>query len=341
MSPHTVEIRADTAFSIRREFCRPELPRVGYQVIRTNVCGSSRRRHRVTRVAGVLIALVSGACVQARTHAALISPLHATAFLDEHGAKAQLLMVGTYHFANPGLDAYKQAFSVDMLSHTKQEEIEDVVERLARFNPTRVAVEAKPEQQARLDSLYQAYRDGRFTLTSNEVYQLGFRLAKRLGHTRVYAIDAPSRSYFPGMTSAQFDAKVHELGQDSLRHTVWQARFNSLYRFEDSLKTVRTLREFLLYLNDPASINASHGAYVVGTFRLGIGADYFGPDDATEWYNRNLRIFNNVQRITAASGERIVMIIGAGHLPVLRFLALASPEYRVAELSTYLASPGR
>lgn len=71
-------------------------------------------------------------------------------------------------------------------------------------------------------------------------------------------------------------------------------------------------------------------------FTLGGGDDYARPDGATEWYNRNLRIFANLQRLTAGPGERLLLLIGSGHLPILRHCALASPEYALVEAADYL-----
>lgn len=34
----------------------------------------------------------------------------------------------------------------------------------------------------------------------------------------------------------------------------------------------------------------------------------------TDWYKRNLRIFANINRVTTFPGDRVPLIIGAGHL---------------------------
>lgn len=72
-------------------------------------------------------------------------------------------------------------------------------------------------------------------------------------------------------------------------------------------------------------------------FHLNTEGDWFGPDAGTRWHNRNLRIFANLQRITESEEERILFIVGSGHLPILRFLASASPEYEMVEPATYLS----
>ena len=78
------------------------------------------------------------------------------------------------------------------------------------------------------------------------------------------------------------------------------------------------------------------GMYLVDYFKLGIGDELPGVDWVTVWYSRNLRIFANLQRITETPDERILLIIGAGHLSILRHCVLASPEYDLVEVHDYL-----
>ncbi|MEP6551256.1 MAG: DUF5694 domain-containing protein [Gemmatimonadales bacterium] len=42
------------------------------------------------------------------------------------------------------------------------------------------------------------------------------------------------------------------------------------------------------------------------------------------------------QQLTSSTRGRILVIVGAGHLPILRFLAQSSPEHRLIEVSDYL-----
>ena len=270
--------------------------------------------------------LLSVAAVSAQTP-------HAPDVFDETGPKADVLVLDTFHFASPGRDRYRPRFAVNVLSAERQREVEDVVEHLAAFRPTRIAVEVLPRRQAELDSLYDAYRTGRDELGANEVYQLGFRLAARLGHERVYAVDAPARLYETIQTQEEWDARVRDLAPVD---TTWDARYRALYAYEDSLKTVLPLGSTLRYLNSPDRVRQSHGAYLVGSFRLGTADDPFGPDWATRWFNRNLRIFSNLQRITRGPDERLIIIIGAGHVPLIQSFVESSPEYRLVEVGEVL-----
>jgi hypothetical protein len=74
-------------------------------------------------------------------------------------------------------------------------------------------------------------------------------------------------------------------------------------------------------MNSPEYIRHSLSRYLVAEFEVGGGGDYTGADWRTAWYNRNLRIFSNLSRVRTTKSDRILLIIGAGHLPLLLQLA--------------------
>ena len=55
-------------------------------------------------------------------------------------------------------------------------------------------------------------------------------------------------------------------------------------------------------------------------------SNYTGADWRTGWYNRNLRIFSNLLRLRRSSSDRILVIIGAGHVLLLLQMAQTAPE---------------
>ncbi len=263
-------------------------------------------------------------------------PIKAQNFLNENDGKAQIMILGTFHFKDKGLDSYKPQYNIDILSEEKQAEVKKIIKLLESYEPTKIAVEVKTNRQAYLDSLYNEYLAGTFALPSNEIYQFGFRLARHLSHEKVYAIDVKGRSYFVDLTQEEYDARVQKLKNTNLLHRDWNTRYKKLYTYGDSLKMSHSLREHLLYLNSEERLRKGHGHYLVDTFKFSAGDDYLGPDMATRWYNRNLRIFSNLQRITKTQNEKILLIIGAGHVPIIRHAVESSPEYQLVEVSEYL-----
>lgn len=251
-------------------------------------------------------------------------PLHAQ--VADTAAPAHVLILGTYHFANPGLDVVK-AEVTDVLSPTRQAEIAAVAQALARFRPTKIAVEHHPEAAQRLDSLYAAYRAGRHQLSRNETEQLGFRLAAMLDHPRVYPIDHPGD--FP------FDAVV-EYAEAHEPALLARLRAELAQRAAESNRRQRehTVAEILRMSNDPADLARDHGAYV-RIAGLGAGDGYPGAALLSEWYERNVYIFANVQQL-AAPGERVLVIIGSGHAPILRELVSYDPRMVLVDAAEHL-----
>ncbi len=121
------------------------------------------------------------------------------------------------------------------------------------------------------------------------------------------------------------------------RDSEWEDRFTRLYEWEDQRKTEQTIREHLLYLNSGERIRAGYGHYFVDFFKIRQGDEYPGADVLSGWwYHRNLRIFTNILELIDSPEERILLIIGAGHLPILRHVALASPEVELVDVGDVL-----
>jgi hypothetical protein len=252
------------------------------------------------------------------------------------GPRAKVLLLGTFHFANPSRDTWKPP-AVDMLTEERQAQIVEVVDRLATFAPTKAAVEVRGDSADRLQREYDAYRAGGFPLAASEVHQLGFWLAARAGHDRLYAID----DWGPVTAESQWEPLINYAranGREDLVDDPLDERFKRLARHDDDLRLELSLREYYRARNSADFVDVDHGlGYFEGWFRLRGESDYSGPNHITQWwYGRNLRIFSNLQRITESPADRILVICGAGHPPILRHCLQCSPEHELAEVGEYL-----
>lgn len=99
--------------------------------------------------------------------------------------RTQVLVLGVYHMANRGHDIYNMRAD-DVLSPKRQLEIDQLIEVLKKFNPTKIAIEAdllSPTNPTTTERprQYAEYLAGKHELSRDEVEQIGFRLAKELG----------------------------------------------------------------------------------------------------------------------------------------------------------------
>ncbi len=108
-------------------------------------------------------------------------------FPDE---KPKVLVVGTFHFDYPGLDAYKTAEEdkVDVLTPKRQEEMDELIAYLKQFKPNKIAIEATEKWGA--TAKLRQYNEGALELGRGERYQIGIRMASELQLDTLYAIDA-------------------------------------------------------------------------------------------------------------------------------------------------------
>ena len=73
----------------------------------------------------------------------------------------EILVIGTYHFNNPGLDV-AQYKVLDIMGEKPQKQLEEISSAIAKFKPTKIFTEWELKDQLALDTLYNQYRDGTY-----------------------------------------------------------------------------------------------------------------------------------------------------------------------------------
>ena len=238
----------------------------------------------------------------------------------------KVMVLGVFHFNNPNAD-YAKFAGIDVLTPQRQKEIESVVDQLARFEPTKIALERPVREADSLRARYQRYRRGNYTLTRNEIHQLGFRLAHKMSHSELFPID-----YLLGMRmdSLMMYARVH----NETFFTEFNALVQKVVAVFDKMQSEETIGFNLRFMNEPGNVLRVHEPYAEMT-TVGGDGNYVGASVVSDWYERNLHIFANIARI-AKPGDRVLVIIGQGHAPILRELIHAHPTMELVEPLEYL-----
>lgn len=276
-----------------------------------------------------IIALALSSSVAAQTGL----PLNIDSILTGNGPVPHVLLLGTFHFSYPGLDAHKTAKTdeVDVLSPERQRELQELIDVLMRFKPNKIAVET---QGGWLMQEYHRYKAGEKPLDRNELFQIGFRLMDHAGLDTLYTVDAGNvvEDLYTGQDSLLFRPWLDSLyaGWDWGGADVISQRYTEMYQAMDRFERDHTLLESFLFMNDDHKLDRTYGAYLHGGFELDTfrGADIL----SMHWYNRNLRIFRNIQRITTSPDDRILVLFGAGHMGILKHLFDCSPAYKPVRL---------
>lgn len=231
--------------------------------------------------------------------------------------KPHIMILGTYHMGNPGLDL-ANVKADDVLAPKRQAEIADVIQVLKKFRPTKIVVEA-PLNDEKIQLRYQEYRACKVELRRNEIDQIGFRLAKEMGHAKVYPVDVSGD--FPFEKVMEFAARNGRQAEIDGAMKVMQSE---VAKIDNSVKT-GTILDTLKMMNSRASVEGGQGLYM-SLAKFSAADNYAGPDLLAEWYKRNIRISANIHALAQSPNDRILVIYGAGHNYWLQRNVLDSPN---------------
>lgn len=270
---------------------------------------------------------------------ALVFAVASSVFGQDSQPKIKVYLLGTFHFAQTDS-------TYDVLSERHQRSIAKLCESIQRQRPDKVFVERMPEfeHQNRVDSLYQVYRAGQFKPRRNEIYQVGFRVAKALGHPTIYQCDHPGmygKHYQQCLEYAEKNGQMDILNAKAKGTTqVLEDRIN-----DDSLFRKLDLLDYLKWLNSEPLHRASHAHYInvypqVGytdVFDTKGDDDYFlGSELTADWYRRNIKIYAKIIAQLDYSEQAIFLIIGNDHVPIIRHLFESNPWFEVVPTGDWL-----
>ena len=256
--------------------------------------------------------------------------------------QTQVLLVGTFHFAYYNLDAVKTAADkqINILSPQKQKEVVELVNFIAVFKPTKIIIEGEPGDTT-WNKRYKAYTKGERKLGKNEIEQVAFRLAKKFQLDTLYGADAGS------VLDDLYNSKDSLVLRPTLLNIFkgWEnyttdypcdkaicRRYDSLQKYEEDLNLRSTILTIFKNSNTDKSLARNFGSYFNG--------DYFEKGDtrgadalAMDWYNRNLRIYRNIQKATTSPADRILVLFGQGHIAILKQLFESDPAYNLVKFN--------
>lgn len=259
-------------------------------------------------------------------------------FARGQSTKTDVLTLGTFHFAFHNRDLIKtdKKDQIDVLDKKYQLEIEDIANQIVKFKPTIIVIEQSPEFQPRIDSLYRSYVLGTHKLGREEYEQIGFRVGKKLGIEKIYCVNDWGRNYNSVDSLLDNDTVARKKFMDFFYHNPDSAKIKA--SFPADVFATKGIKAELRMKNDERNIQNDLGSYFIGIFKYETAQDpFFGPDYVTGWwFNRNLRIFRNIQKIERTPADRILVIYGAGHMNLLNIFFKSSPEFRLVKTNDYL-----
>lgn len=246
----------------------------------------------------------------------------------------EVLLVGTFHYNNPGADVVKTK-SFNILNEDSQLELEKISAKIKNYNPTKIFVEWPYNEQNELDSLYQLYNQGQYFKNDslsdfylkNEIFQLAFRVAKENNLKTLYGIDYSTSFPFEDVMN-----DIKKSNQSELKGKIENGISTLTTEFDNKIESGISLSELTYYLNTSEFRDFHNNLHNNLMLLAGEPDDFSGPFLTSEWFKRNLYMWSFVQKITEQSDERVMVLAGAGHIAMFEKFINQNNEWKVKEL---------
>ncbi|WP_313893939.1 DUF5694 domain-containing protein [Psychrobacillus sp.] len=209
--------------------------------------------------------------------------------------KKEILLVGTFHF-----EALQQVIE------GKGEEVLEIVDFLSEYKPTKIAVEYERKEQQQLNDLYKK-QNGDYAI--NEIEQLGFRIARKLQHQEIFAVNWEGKLTQEDVISIN-EAILSDYPNISDKFSTYSEKLTDIILNSNLLNTYKKI-------NDEALVQETEKIYL-SYVTVENNNEFIGVSYLNKWIERELIIFKNVTEIAIDTEERILLIVGMDHLWMLK-----------------------
>ena len=246
----------------------------------------------------------------------------------EKGDKIPVLNFGTFHM---GLTNDENKTEFDEHDRENQKKVHEIAEMLASFKPTVILVERIPESNDALQSEYKEYlrNPNMFFKQPSEIELLAYELGRICNTKRIYGIDHKmSYNYKIGSEiENHIDSTMHDKFYENPTPSFPILKVN-----RDSLNLLEKLKHTNIdtFLDFLITVNADILTHV------GSEKGFEGADEAAKYYQRNLRMYSNLNRIELNKDDRVFILMGASHTAFFRDFMSRSPRYYMVKTSEYL-----
>ncbi len=248
--------------------------------------------------------------------------------------QVEVMVLGTYHFGNPGLDI-NNVKADSVLTPKRQAELARLAAALATFRPTHVMIERESEAPDFVVAEYTDFNDAMLASRANEIIQIGYRTARLAGLKTVNGIDEQPKAgepdYFPFDKVQEVAAKFGQadaLAATNVPVATWLKSF-------EAAQPTSSVAQLLARMNAPGTAVSGMDSYY-GILAIGDRDAQPAADLNAMWYLRNAKIFSKLIHV-AKPGDRVLVVYGSGHGFWLRHFASLTPGYRNVDVLPYLA----
>ncbi len=256
--------------------------------------------------------------------------------------KINVLLLGTYHFNNPGNDAVKNV-ERNILTVQSQKSLDQITNSIiSKFKPDQIFVESNFNKNNDLNNQYKLYLKNQFSqftdtikkprlkrfYTEGETFQLAFRLAKKANIRQIYPIDS--------LIEMRFDILQKEINSNPKTKNLFEQKASQMSQSSNKCMAKNLLKDVFICLNQKAELNQNKGFYISIANKVNPDSKYFGSNLVADWYKRNLIMYANIQNQIESKTKNIFILVGTGHAAIFREFFENDKNFNLIEVDEIL-----
>jgi|TARA_B110001469_G_C9536895_1_gene266751 hypothetical protein len=251
-------------------------------------------------VFGILMSLIF-ACNQKSNETAKSSKNIIT-IEKNNSNKIKVLNFGTAHL-NSTSDANSSMINLE--DPKEKADLEKMVRKIAEFKPTVILLELEPKNNEYIKETFAEYKiDQKERLNySDELNSIGLEVGRLSETERIYGIDSQIDFDYPSLI---------ELANQTKTDSLFVTKMMDYYKKLNSLK----LKEQFIEMNTKESKMKTFDFYNFLATQHSEN-NYEGAKVISEFYERNLRMYSNLNDLKLSKNDRVFILAGATHTAYL------------------------
>lgn len=242
--------------------------------------------------------------------------------------KIQVLNFGTFHmgFTNDGSKTEFDQHDLD-----NQKKVHEIAKKIAAFKPTVILVETPPSYNEKLQAEYRQYleKPDMYFKSPSEIELLAYELGRLSNTKRIYGIDH----------KMGYNYRIAGQIENTIDSTLCKQYFSNPFQFYPTIEPDEknmSLLENLIQTNQNTYLDFLIAVNADMLTHAGTEQNFEGADEAAKYYQRNLRMYSNMNRILLDKEDRVFILMGASHTAFFRDFISRSPKYKMVNTFDYL-----
>nr|WP_298793976.1 DUF5694 domain-containing protein [uncultured Allomuricauda sp.] len=248
--------------------------------------------------------------------------------ISESSDKIKVLNFATFHM---GSTSDETSVEFDEEDKKNQQDAKEIAKMISRFQPSVICVEVPLDENDELNTKYHAYLKNpeKASTYYGEVGLVAFEVGRVNNIQNLHGID--HRMSYNYNINEELKNVLDSVTFGNFKSNPF-ASIPELNVFEEGL----SLMEKLERMNHPKFLDFLITANADILTYVGTENGFEGADEAAKYYQRNLRIYSNLNRLPLKKTDRVFILSGGSHTAFLNGFLKRSLKYEVVNTFDYL-----